>query len=103
MKIPLFRAKDKDSDRYFTGFYFEYPATTFCFTEDYHNGKVKIIKCLVSHTSTDWGLPNKPILITIDENTLEKIGEIETDNKDYIPDEYIKHDTFSQKTDEKGK
>jgi c-di-GMP-related signal transduction protein len=33
-KIELpkrYRAKDKDSDRYFEGYYFEYPETIYCF------------------------------------------------------------------------
>lgn len=87
MKIPYFRAKDKDSDRIIEGFYFEYPETTYCFSNDYVN--CKLIPCLITHRMTDWGLPNIPQLATIDKSTLEKIGEIEIDNDIYIPDTYI--------------
>ena len=31
MKIPYFKAKDKDSDRIIEGFYFEYPANYLLF------------------------------------------------------------------------
>ena len=89
MLVPYFKAKDKDTDREVRGFYFEYPETTYCFSEDYDNGKCKLIPCLVTHRMTDWGLPNIPQLATIDKSTLEKIGEIEIDNDIYIPDTYI--------------
>lgn len=70
-----YRAKDKDSDHWFEGYYFEYPETTYCFEEDYKAFPVKQIPCLVSHRMTDWGLPNQPILVRIDPDTLEVIDE----------------------------
>lgn len=86
MKVPIFKAKDIDSDKYYTGFYFSYPSTTYCITSDYLSGeKVKNIHCLVSHTMTDWGLPNRPILITIDNTTLEQVGYVDTEENIYIP------------------
>jgi hypothetical protein len=90
MKIPYFKAKDKDSDRIVEGFYFEYPETTYCFSNDYEIAKCKLIPCIVTHRMTDWGLPNIPQLVTIDKSTLEKIGYIEIDNDIYIPNTYIK-------------
>lgn len=95
MKIPVFRAKDTDGDNYYTGFYFEYPVTTFCFSEDYANGKVELKKCLATYRTTDWGLPNVPCVVTIDTSTLEQIGEIDTEEKSYIPDSYMKSNTSS--------
>lgn len=95
MKIPVFRAKDIDSDKYYTGFYFEYPETNFCFSEDYANGKVKLKKCLSTYRTTDWGLPNVPCVVTIDTSTLEQIGEIDTEETSYIPDNYMKSNTSS--------
>lgn len=89
MLVPYFKAKDKDTDREVRGFYFEYPETTYCFSEDYDNGKCKLIPCIVTYRMSDWGLPNVPQLATIDKSTLEKIGEIEIDNDIYIPDTYI--------------
>lgn len=89
MLVPYFKAKDIDTDREVRGFYFEYPETTYCFSNDYVDCKCKLIPCIVTHRMTDWGLPNVPQLVTIDKSTLEKIGNIEIDNDIYIPDTYI--------------
>lgn len=89
MKLPYFKAKGKDSDRWIEGFYFEYPETTYCFSEDYDRGTCKLIPCIVHHRMTDWNLPNTPELCTIDINTLEQIGEVEIGHKYYQPLEYI--------------
>lgn len=90
MKIPYFKAKDKDNDKIIEGFYFEYPETTYCISNDYERCKCKLIPCIVTYRMTDWGLPNIPQFAIIDKSTLEKIGEIEIDNDIYIPDTYIK-------------
>jgi len=93
LRVPYYRAKDKDSDTYFNGFYFNYPQTTFCFSEDYHKGKKVILQhCLATYRSTDWGLPNVPCMVTIDISTLQKIGEVEASDEFYIPEEYIKNE-----------
>ena len=63
-----YRAKDKDSDHYFEGYYFEYPETTYCFKSD---PTPKMIPCLATYRMTDWGLPNVPGMVTIDPETLE--------------------------------
>lgn len=68
-----YRAKDKDSDHYFEGYYFEYPETTYCFEEDYKTNPPKMIPCLATYRMTDWGLPNVPVMVTIDPETLEVI------------------------------
>lgn len=65
-----YRAKAIDGDKIFEGYYFEYPETTYCFDTD---PKPETIHCLISHTMTDWCLPNKPYLVVIDINTLERI------------------------------
>lgn len=67
-----YRAKDKDSDHWFEGYYFEYPETTYCFESD---PKPKMIPCLATYRMTDWGLPNVPVMVTIDPSTLEEIKE----------------------------
>ena len=92
MKIPYVEAKDSETGQIVKGFYFEYPETTYCFTEDYEREpKVKLIPCVMSHRMTDWGLPNVPTICTpIDKSTLEIIGYIETDNNYYIPSSYVK-------------
>lgn len=67
-----YRAKDKDSDHWFEGYYFEYPETIYCFESD---PKPKMIPCLATYRMTDWGLPNVPVMVTIDPSTLEEIKE----------------------------
>lgn len=83
MKIPYCRAKDKDSDRVIEGFYFSFPETTYCFTEDYERNPVKTIHCICTYSMTDWCLPNHPQLCTIDKSTLEVIGYYDTDEDIY--------------------
>ena len=91
MKVPYYKAIDKDSRYEVKGFYFEYPSTTYCFDIDYQKYPVKIISCLVYDEMSDWGLPNRPMLCqNIDKSTLELIGYIDTDNEQYIPKEWIK-------------
>lgn len=88
VRIPYVQAKDKGTGRYIKGFYFEYPSTEYCFSEDYDNFKVPLIPCIVSHRMTDWGLPNQPILCsTIDKSTLEVIGYVDTETDYYNPAE----------------
>lgn len=97
MKIPYVKAKDSDSNTVVEGFYFEYPETTYCFTEDYiREPKVRLIPCVMSYRMTDWGLPNEPTICRpIDKSTLEIIGYIDTENDYYIPQEYKKETTQS--------
>lgn len=91
MKIPYVEAKDSESDSVVRGFYFEYPETTYCITEDYEReSMVKLTPCVMSYRMTDWGLPNVPIICKpIDKNTLKIIGYIDTDNDYYIPTNYV--------------
>lgn len=91
MKIPCVEAKDSESDSVVRGFYFEYPETTYCITEDYEREPmVKLTPCVMSYRMTDWGLPNVPIICKpIDKNTLKIIGYIDTDNDYYIPTNYV--------------
>lgn len=67
-----YRAKSDDSDQWFEGYYVEYPETTYCFAED---GKPPVKHCLVFHQMTDWGLPNRLMIATIDPDTLEPLEE----------------------------
>ena len=36
-KPRTYRAKQLHGDKYVEGYYFEFPATTYCFVEDYEN------------------------------------------------------------------
>lgn len=67
-----YRAKSNDSEQWYEGYYVEYPETTYCFVGD---GKPPIKHCLVFHQMTDWGLPNRLMIATIDPATLEPIKE----------------------------
>lgn len=84
MKVPYFRAKDKDSETIVEGFYFAYPKTTYC-VDDYERYPVEIVHCLCFDQMTDWGLPNRPMVCTIDKNTLELTGYVDTDAETYSP------------------
>jgi hypothetical protein len=81
MRIPYYKAIDKETNREVEGFYFEYPETTYAFKSD---GPIKVISCLCSYRITDWGLPNIPTLCnSIDKSTLKQIGWIDT-KQDYF-------------------
>lgn len=73
-KIPFYRAKHINSDRYEDGFYFAMPETTYCFTEDYERHPVKIHHFIINHRMSDWGLPNRTEGTEIDPDTLKFIG-----------------------------
>lgn len=92
MKVPIFKAHGDDTDREFQGFYFAMPETTFCFSEDYKNNSVKIKHYIVFDKMTDWGLPNHPMIATIDPSTLVQVGYVDTEDVNYIPREWIKGD-----------
>ena len=92
MKIPIFKAHGDDTDRNFEGFYFAMPETTCCFSDDYKNVPVKIKHYIAFHEMTDWGLPNQPKIATIDPSTLVQVGYVDTEDVNYIPEEWIKGD-----------
>ena len=96
MKIPYVEAKDSETNQEVRGFYFEFPTTTYCFTEDYEREpKVKLIPCVMTYRMTDWGLLNVPVICKpIDKSTLKVIGYIDTDNDYYIPQKYIKENDY---------
>ena len=50
MKVPYIKAIDKDTGKEVQGFYFEYPETSYCFTEDYEKSPVEMIPCVVFYT-----------------------------------------------------
>lgn len=74
----IIKAIDKDTGKEVQGFYFEYPETSYCFTEDYEKSPVEMIPCVVFYTMTDWGLPNKPMLCqNIDKNSIKLIRYVD--------------------------
>ena len=73
-RLSFIKAIDKDTGKEVQGFYFEYPETSYCFTEDYEKSPVEMIPCVVFYTMTDWGLPNKPVLCqNIDKDSIKLI------------------------------
>lgn len=92
MRMPYIEAKDKDTGYWYRGFYFAFPYTTHCISEDYTGkNKVKINHCLVTHRMGDWGLPNEPQLVfPIDTSTIKILGYVDTDEEFYIPNEWVK-------------
>ena len=87
-KIPYFKAKTVNNDRTVEGFYFAYPETTYCFTEDYERCPVKIIHCIVTHRMSDWSLPNCPECYEIDPDTLSQIGWFDSVRREYGVEEW---------------
>lgn len=85
MKVPVFKAKDINRKNEYEGFYFRYPRTMYCFTEDYESSPVEFIHCLAVYRTTDWGLPNEPAMVVIDKDTLQKVDEVEVSEKYYKP------------------
>ena len=76
MKINLphrYKAKGIDGNWY-EGYYFQFPETTYCITEDYKRNPPKIIHGLIFHQMTDWGLPNDLKWVMVDPDTLEEIN-----------------------------
>lgn len=69
-KPGLYKAQCLCTGQEAIGYYFEMPATTYCFEEDYKDNPVPIRHYLVGCRMTDWGLPNEPVLYEIDVNTL---------------------------------
>lgn len=90
-KIPVYRAKKLNNDRYVEGFYFAFPEVTYCITEDYINHPVEIIHCIVNHRQGDWGLPNEPKIYRIDIDTIEQIGEFNAQRKVYKDESWINY------------
>lgn len=68
--VKRYKAKGFDDDRWYEGFYFEMPDTTYCFDTDTDTVTESY---LVSHRITDWGLHNEPTIVRIDPDTLEEL------------------------------
>lgn len=68
--VKRYKAKGFDNDRWYEGFYFEMPDTTYCVSTD---PDTVTESYLVSHRMTDWGLHNEPVFARIDPDTLEEL------------------------------
>ena len=63
-KIPKIRVTCHKTGKVYEGYYFEMPATTYCFESDPEPETLRII---LQHTMTDWGLPNRITPLKIDD------------------------------------
>lgn len=77
-KPNKYKAKELDTNKYYEGYYFQYPETTYCIKEDYERNPPEIIHGLIFHQMTDWGLPNRLKWVRIDPNTLEIVNETDS-------------------------
>lgn len=68
MKVPYFKAKDKDSDKIVEGFYFEYPVID--------DGDTNSI-CIITHQKSAMGFINEPWACSIDPTTLEFVKYVD--------------------------
>ena len=66
----LYKAKEKNTGKWITGFYAYKKETTYCFKQDYEKYPVKKIHYIIQDCMTDWGLPNTLRQIEVDGNTL---------------------------------
>lgn len=91
MKVPIVKGVDRDTNKEVTGFYFEYPETTYCFSEDYEKFPVKMVSCIMSHRMMDWGLPNQPTITSpVEKDSLKIIGYREVGGEHLrIPDHQV--------------
>ena len=72
MQIPIFRAKDKDSDQMVEGFYVEYPLTN-------TQGSIvtSMAQCIFTYKPGMMGVVNDPYVCTIDVGTLEFVRYVD--------------------------
>ena len=67
--IHKYRAKGLVDDKWYEGYYFEMPFTTYCFATDTKNPTRYFI---IDYRMTDWGLPNEMVAVEINIDTLEE-------------------------------
>ncbi len=83
MRVPIFRAKDKDSNEIVEGFYFEYPLVN-----SVTSGSINSNLChsLITYKPGVMGLINEPTGCTIDLSTMEfvKFIDIPCSNENII-------------------
>ncbi len=65
MRVPIFKAKDKDSDKIVEGFYFNFPVMGTDETAVSHN--------IITFQPSAMGFVNEPMACSIDPTTLEYV------------------------------
>lgn len=76
MKVPVFRAKDLDSNEYVEGFYCEYPVTSISpniSMSEYSN----VARCLLTYRPGMMGIVNEPVGCTVDVTTMEFVKYVD--------------------------
>ena len=74
MQVPIFRAKDRDSNEYVEGFYVEYPITN---TPQESAIDTNIAHCIFVHKPGMMGMINEPYVCSIEFATLEFVRYVD--------------------------
>lgn len=75
----IFRGKGKETGKWYYGSYLRMDKTTYCFAEDYTAHPDNTEHFIVFTEMTDWGLPNRRIMVEVDPKTVGQF--IETTDK----------------------
>lgn len=70
MREILFKAKALKNKQWVEGYYCKMQETTYAFAEDYEKYPVPTYHYIVMEKMTDWGLPNKLVLVEVDPKTV---------------------------------
>lgn len=76
LQVPIFKAKEKDGDRYFEGFYYHFPRVNLCGAfGDISDKKWEENEahCITVINQGDWNMSNRIQYVEIDKNTLELV------------------------------
>lgn len=77
----LFRGKGKETGEWYYGGYLSMDKTTYCFAEDYAANPNNTEHFIVYDEMTDWGLPNKHMMVEVDPETVGQFtGLLDKDN-----------------------
>lgn len=86
-----YRGKRRDNGMWAYGYYIQKQETTYCFKEDYDANLDNSKHYILWDEMTDWGLPNRHLVIDIDPNTLcQFIGKYDKNHKEIYTNDIVK-------------